>query len=53
MAISDIVLKKELPQQLKDDLQMYSACFSGAMMLSNVSEYLEKAGFQGTFRKFY
>lgn len=43
-AISDIVLKKPLPQKVKDNLMAWAGCIAGALM---EQEYLQKLGRAG------
>jgi ubiquinone/menaquinone biosynthesis C-methylase UbiE len=45
LAISDIVAFAELPEEAKHDLAMYTGCFSGASMVSEVEGMLHTAGF--------
>lgn len=46
LAISDIVMTAELPDELKTDLQLYSGCVSGASSIATLKGYLEQAGFK-------
>lgn len=46
LAISDIVMTAELPDELKTDLQLYSGCVSGASDIATLEGYLEQAGFK-------
>lgn len=46
LAISDIVLLKELPDEVMNDLDMYSACISGSSLINDLQQYLELAGFK-------
>jgi len=43
--ISDIVLLKELPDFLKNSVEAYTSCLSGAIKKENYLELIEKAGF--------
>eukprot|EP00026_Physarum_polycephalum_P010413 Phypoly_transcript_10577.p1 GENE.Phypoly_transcript_10577~~Phypoly_transcript_10577.p1 ORF type:complete len:396 (-),score=64.72 Phypoly_transcript_10577:46-1233(-) len=47
LAISDIVIKKDFPPEVKANVGMFSACFTGAMHFADVPKILESAGFQG------
>jgi SAM-dependent methyltransferase len=47
LAISDITLKKDFPPEIKSNVGMFSACFTGAMALNEVPAILKEAGFQG------
>lgn len=49
VAVSDILLKRELPEDLKQNMELYVGCISGASMLGGYEKYLAQAGFQGTF----
>ncbi len=44
--ISDIVLLKELPDFIKNSIEAYVGCVSGAIMKDEYIEALEAAGFQ-------
>ena len=45
MAISDLVLKKPLPQELAGDLMAYVGCLAGAIGIEDYRSGLQKAGF--------
>ncbi|MCC7186457.1 MAG: methyltransferase domain-containing protein, partial [Acidobacteria bacterium] len=45
LAISDIVAVRELPDELKADLQAYSGCVSGAAVIGDTEQMLREAGF--------
>lgn len=45
LAISDIVAIREVPAELKADLQAYSGCVSGAAVVSDTERMLREAGF--------
>ncbi len=45
MMISDIVLLKELPRQIKDSVEAYVGCISGSIMKDAYLDKIEKAGF--------
>lgn len=47
LAVSDVVAREELPDDVKRDLSLYSGCLAGATVLSELREILEEAGFQG------
>jgi arsenite methyltransferase len=44
--ISDIVLQGDLPDQLKEDAEMYAGCVSGAIQKEDYLEIIEQLGFQ-------
>ena len=45
LAISDIVLQKELPEELKTNLDLYCSCVSGASTIQEIEHMLEDSGF--------
>jgi ubiquinone/menaquinone biosynthesis C-methylase UbiE len=47
MMISDIVLTRELPRSIKESVEGYHACVSGAMVRDEYLCCIESAGFQG------
>ena len=52
VAISDILAKKELPQEVTQDLSLYVGCIAGASQVGAYDQYLKDAGFEGTERIF-
>jgi SAM-dependent methyltransferase len=46
LAISDVVATAPLPAELKNDLQLLSACVSGAATVVEITAMLQKTGFQ-------
>ena len=44
--ISDIVLLKELPDFIRNSIEAYIGCISGAIMKDEYMEAIRKAGFQ-------
>lgn len=46
LAISDVVATAELPQEIKNDIAMVTGCVSGASLISDLEEIMEKAGFE-------
>jgi arsenite methyltransferase len=48
VAISDILAKKELPLEIRQDLSLYVGCIAGASQVGGYERYLKEAGFQGT-----
>ena len=46
LAISDIVATAEIPEKYKSDLALYSACVSGALLISELESILREAGFK-------
>jgi arsenite methyltransferase len=47
VAMSDILLKKELPNELKKSMALYVGCIAGASLVKDYEEYLREAGFGG------
>ena len=45
LAISDVVATTEMPEELKNDEQLYAGCMAGASMISELEIMLEQAGF--------
>jgi len=45
LAISDIALKKDLPDAIRDSMAAWTSCISGAISISENREKLVKAGF--------
>ncbi|KAI9722643.1 MAG: hypothetical protein M1812_001574 [Candelaria pacifica] len=47
VAISDILAKKELPAEIRDDVSLYVGCIAGASRVGQYEQYLKDAGFKG------
>ncbi|MFG0332344.1 MAG: arsenite methyltransferase [Maioricimonas sp. JB049] len=47
LAVSDIALKKELPQELASDVAAYVGCIAGAISIDEYRDWLAEAGFSG------
>ncbi|MCX2744097.1 arsenite methyltransferase [Mangrovivirga sp. M17] len=45
-SISDIVLEGDLPEELKQDAEMYAGCVSGAIKKEEYLHFIKKAGFK-------
>jgi SAM-dependent methyltransferase len=45
LAISDVVASVELPQAIRDDLQLYSGCMAGASHIDELKQILGDSGF--------
>ena len=45
LAISDVVASMELPDDLRQDLQLYSGCMAGASTIDALEQMLREAGF--------
>jgi len=46
LAISDFVANTTLPDKIKNDMFLHSACISGASLISKLEEYMQQAGFK-------
>ena len=46
LAISDVVASTELPDEMKQDLALYSGCMAGASLISDLQIILEQCGFE-------
>lgn len=45
LAISDVVLTRKLPEEIKNDLTAYAGCLSGAVIKTDYLNLIEKVGF--------
>jgi arsenite methyltransferase len=46
LAISDILLKRDLPEQLRASVALYTGCIAGASRVDEYERYLKEAGFE-------
>ena len=46
LAISDVVASTELPDEIREDLALYSGCMAGASQISELQIILENNGFE-------
>ncbi len=46
LAISDVVASTELPDEIKNDLALYSGCMAGASQITELQTILEQLGFE-------
>jgi len=46
LAISDVVASTELPDEMKQDLGLYSGCMAGASLIAELQSILEECGFE-------
>ena len=46
LAISDVVASTELPEEIKNDLALYSGCMAGASPIVELQTILEESGFE-------
>ncbi|KAJ5090821.1 hypothetical protein N7532_009505 [Penicillium argentinense] len=49
VAISDILIRKQLPEEIAKDLSLYVGCIAGASYVYEYEEYLHNAGFKGAY----
>lgn len=49
VSVSDILLEKELPLEVKEDVAAYVECIGGASMSHMYQTWLAEAGFQGRY----
>jgi arsenite methyltransferase len=47
IAISDILARKELPENIVNDMALYVGCIAGSSQVAEYEEYLRLAGFKG------
>ncbi len=47
LMVSDLVLAKDLPQEIKDSVEAYVGCLAGAIKKEEYLRFIEQAGFQG------
>ena len=47
VAISDILAKKPLPSNIRENINLYVGCVAGAGQVTEYEEYLARAGFKG------
>ena len=45
LAISDVVASCEMPEEMKNDLELYSGCISGASLIHELESFMAAAGF--------
>lgn len=45
LAISDVVASCELPEEMKNNLELYSGCMSGASLINELESFMADAGF--------
>ena len=45
LAISDVVASCEMPQEMKNDLALYSGCMAGASLIQELESFMLNAGF--------
>ena len=47
VAVSDILARKELTEDMKKNISLYVGCISGASQVREYEAYLKEAGFEG------
>jgi len=47
MMVSDLVLKKELPKDIKESVEAYASCIAGACLKEEYISHIKEAGFTG------
>lgn len=50
VAISDILIRKPLPQEVESSMSFYIGCIAGASQVQDYDKYLHDAGFKGKHR---
>ncbi len=45
LAVSDVVISRELTEEMRNDLQLYSGCIAGASSVQSIRGWLENSGF--------
>jgi len=45
LAISDVVASCEMPEEMKNDLELYSGCMAGASLIDELEKFMADAGF--------
>jgi len=45
LAISDVVASCEMPEEMKNDLALYSGCMAGASLIHELEKFIQDAGF--------
>lgn len=46
LAISDVVASCEMPEDMKNDLELYSGCMAGASLIDELESHMQDAGFK-------
>lgn len=46
LAISDVVASTELPEEIRNDLELYSGCMAGASLVSELETILQNTGYE-------
>ena len=46
LAVSDVVASVEMPEEMKNDLDLYAGCMAGASLIDDLEKFMLDAGFQ-------
>jgi SAM-dependent methyltransferase len=46
LAISDVVASCEMPEEMKNDPELYAGCMAGASLIDDLEAYMQNAGFK-------
>lgn len=46
LAISDVVASCEMPEEMKNDPELYAGCIAGASLIADLESYMRDAGFK-------
>lgn len=46
LAVSDVVMKASLPEELQSNMQLYSGCITGASTIEELTQLLKQSGFK-------
>ena len=46
LAVSDVVASVEMPEEMKNDLELYAGCMAGASLIDDLEKHMIDAGFQ-------
>ena len=46
LAISDVVASCEMPEEMKNDLELYAGCMAGASLIHELEQFMQDAGFK-------
>lgn len=47
VALSDILAKKDLTEEIRSNMSLYVGCIAGASRVGEYQQFLQKAGFKG------
>lgn len=52
VAVSDLLARKELPEEIRLDIAAYVGCIAGASQVSEYEHWLLEAGFDGALKNY-